>query len=120
MVGSAGGGSLATILSSSLLVVFAASPDLAEAVCGREPKHASPFIALLQRLMGTSADFVCCARASGLSCWHPRRPAETVNSVGIGIGREPATSHYLDASGHTKTRQYRRAGRADYESYTRK
>jgi hypothetical protein len=87
---------------------------------GTSDKLSSHFIAFAHRFAGASSDFVCCTRARGKLAGTPNGLADSVNTVGIDTGREPATSHYLDASGHTKTPQYRRKGRAGYESYTRK
>jgi hypothetical protein len=89
----------------------------------RDPDHAGQSRRFTQRVAGDSGDsgdFVCCARATGLACSDPTRLADNVNTGGIGSGPGSATSIYLDASEHTKTRQYRRTRRAGYESYRRK
>jgi hypothetical protein len=86
----------------------------------RDPDHAGQSGRFTQRVAGDSGDFVCCARARELACSLPTGLADSVNTGGIDTGRESATSNYLDASEHTKTRQYRRTRRAGYESYRRK
>jgi len=70
-----------------------------------QESHAGQFHRFTQRVAGDSADFVCGARAMGLACSLPTGLADSVNTGGIGTGRESATSNYLDASGHTKTLQ---------------
>jgi hypothetical protein len=71
----------------------------------RDPDHAGQFHRFTKRVAGDSADFVCGARAMGLACSLPTGLADSVNTGGIGTGRESATSNYHDASGHTKTLQ---------------
>jgi hypothetical protein len=85
-----------------------------------DPDHAAQSRRFTQRVAGDSGRFCLLCSRQGLACSLPTALADSVNTGGIDTGRESATSNYLDASEHTKTRQYRRKRRAGYESYTRK